>query len=145
MEKTRIWKKGNKSALIAAIGNTVLAGIKGVAAFFSGSGAMFAEAMHSVADAANQGFVYFGSVLSEREATEKYPYGFARVINLFCMIAVIVVTILAYETILHGIHLIQHPEPTTNFWLNMGVLLIALVIDGLVWFKAMKEIAHEHA
>lgn len=47
-------------------GNAVLAVCKGGAFLFSGSGAMFASAMHSLADAINQGFVFVGSVLSEK-------------------------------------------------------------------------------
>ncbi len=43
-------KKGNKSSAIAMVGNTVIAVAKGMAAAISGSGAMFASAMHSLAD-----------------------------------------------------------------------------------------------
>lgn len=136
-------KKGNTSSLAAALGNTAIAIMKGVAAGISGSGAMFASAMHSVADAINQGFVFAGSVLAERKPTKKFPTGFGRVINIFCMIAVIVVSIMAYETIKEGFHLLSHPVHATNFWLNFIVLLIAIVVDGVVWFKAMKEIVHE--
>ncbi|WP_424765482.1 cation diffusion facilitator family transporter [Paenibacillus sp. sgz302251] len=136
-------KKGNTSSATAALGNTGLAVIKAIAASISGSGTMFASAMHSVADAVNQGFVFFGSVLAERAPTKRFPTGFGRVINLFCMIAVIVVTIMAYETFHKGVKLLQHPEEATNFWLNFIVLLIAIVIDSSILLKAMKEIIKE--
>ncbi|MGC5326090.1 cation diffusion facilitator family transporter [Brevibacillus sp. SYSU BS000544] len=136
-------KKGNTSSATAAIGNTGLAIVKGIAAAMSGSGAMFASAMHSVADAVNQGFVFAGSVLAEKKPTPRFPSGFGRVINIFCMVAVIVVTIMAYETIREGIHLISHPSHATNFWLNFGVLALAIAVDGFVLIKAMKEIVHE--
>ncbi|WP_246246231.1 cation diffusion facilitator family transporter [Paenibacillus lemnae] len=136
-------KKGNTSSGIAALGNTVLAIIKAIAASISGSGTMFASAMHSVADAINQGFVFIGSVLAEKKPTKKFPTGFGRVINLFCMVAVIVVTVMAYETILKGFKLLKHPEDSTNFLLNFIVLLIAVLIDGSILFKAMKEIVKE--
>ncbi|MBH5317707.1 cation diffusion facilitator family transporter [Paenibacillus sp. GSMTC-2017] len=136
-------KKGNTSSATAALGNTGLAIIKAIAASISGSGTMFASAMHSVADAINQGFVFIGSVLAERKPTEKFPTGFGRVVNLFCMIAVIVVTIMAYETFLKGIKLLKHPEEATNFWLNFIVLMIAIIIDGTILLKAMKEIIKE--
>ena len=134
-------KKGNKSSLIAALGNTILAIAKFFAAALSGSGALFASAMHSTADAVNQGFVYIGSILSEKRPTPRFPTGFGRVINIFCMVAVIVVTIMAYETIREGWHLIQHPaEAGDGFWINVGVLVLNLVIDGVILVKAMKEI-----
>ncbi|MEK3881276.1 cation diffusion facilitator family transporter [Paenibacillus sp. PL2-23] len=136
-------KKGNTSSATAALGNTGLAIIKAIAAGVSGSGTMFASAMHSVADAVNQGFVFVGSVLAERQPTKRFPTGFGRVVNLFCMIAVIVVTVMAYETFLKGIKLLKHPEEASSFWLNFAVLTIAIIIDGAILIKAMKEIVKE--
>lgn len=146
MSKQTIWelvKKGNKSSLYAMIGNTVLAIAKGIAYFVSGSGAMFASAMHSLADSVNQGFVFVGSVLSEKEPTKKFPTGFGRVINLFCMIAVIVVSIMAYETIKEGIHLLNHPAEVKGILLNVSILLLNIIIDGAILIKVMKEIGEE--
>lgn len=137
------FKKGNKSSGIAAIGNTFLAIIKGIAAFISGSGSMLATTLHSVADATNQGFVFFGSALAEKEPTKRFPTGFGRVVNLFVLAAVVFISIMAYETILKGWKLIQHPEDSTNIWLNVGILAVAILIDGYVLIKAMKEIAAE--
>lgn len=136
-------KKGNTSSGIAAVGNLFLAIIKIIAASISSSGTMFASAMHSFADAINQGFVFFGSVLSEMKPSKRFPTGFGRVINIFCMVAVIVVTVMAYETIKEGWHLIQHPQEATNFWLNIGILVAAFLVDGFILVKAMKEIKHE--
>jgi cation diffusion facilitator family transporter len=136
-------KQGNKSSGIAALGNTILAIIKGIAAGISGSGAMFATTIHSIADATNQGFVFFGSALAEKEPTKRFPTGFGRVVNLFVLVAVIVVSIMSYETIIKGWEIIQHPKPSTNLWLNVLILSTAIIIDGLVLIKAMKEINHE--
>jgi cation diffusion facilitator family transporter len=137
-------KKGNKSSAIAMAGNAVIAITKFIAGAISGSGAMFASAMHSLADAVNQGFVFIGSILAEKKPTRRFPTGFGRVINIFCMVAVIVVTIMAYETIREGWHLLQHPvESSGGFWINILVLILNLVIDGAILIKAMKEINHE--
>ena len=136
-------KKGNKSSFFAMVGNAILAIAKGAAYFISGSGAMFASSMHSLADAVNQGFVFIGSVLSEKKPTEKFPTGFGRVINLFCMVAVIVVSIMAYETIREGIHLLRHPAEVKGIWLNVSVLVLNIIIDGFILIKVMREIGHE--
>ncbi|WLD92169.1 cation diffusion facilitator family transporter [Alkalihalobacillus sp. AL-G] len=136
-------KKGNKSSGIAAVGNTILAIIKGVAAGISGSGTMLATTLHSAADATNQGFVFFGSILAEKEPTKRFPTGFGRVVNLFVLVAVVVISIMAYETIIKGWELIQHPKPSSNIWLNVIILLIAVVIDGYVLIKATREILRE--
>ncbi|WP_181349356.1 cation diffusion facilitator family transporter [Thalassobacillus sp. CUG 92003] len=143
MSYLKLLKQGNKSSGIAALGNTILAIIKGIAAAVSGSGAMFATTIHSIADATNQGLVFFGSALAEKEPTDRFPSGFGRVVNLFVLLAVIVITIMAYETILKGWHVIQEPEASSNFWLNVAILIIAFLVDGYVLIKVMKEIREE--
>lgn len=138
-----VLKKGNKSSGYAALGNTVLAVIKGIAAVMSGSGTMLATTFHSIADATNQTFVYIGSILAERAPTKRFPTGFGRVVNLFVLIAVIIISIMAYETVITGWELIKHPQASTNLILNSVVLIIAVVTDGIVLVKAMKEITIE--
>ncbi|WP_028546533.1 cation diffusion facilitator family transporter [Paenibacillus taiwanensis] len=142
----QLLKKGNKSSALAMIGNAFIAIAKGVGAAMSGSGAMFASAMHSLADSVNQGFVFAGSILAEKKPTRQFPTGFGRVINIFCMIAVIVVTIMAYETVREGWHLLQHPVQASAggaFWINIAALLLNLAVDGAILLKAMKEINKE--
>ncbi|MGZ4123310.1 MAG: cation diffusion facilitator family transporter [Tumebacillaceae bacterium] len=144
MSTIKDWiKTGNTASLMAATGNLALAIVKGFAAYSSGSGAMLASTMHSIADTVNQGFVFAGSILSERHPTKRFPTGFGRVINLFCMVAVIVVTIMAYETIREGVHLVLHPAASHSMWLNLAILLLAMLVDGYVLVKAMNEIVHE--
>lgn len=143
MKTLELIKKGNASSLFAAIGNIFLVIFKGLVAFWSGSGAMFAEAMHSGADAVNQLFVFIGSILAERKPTPRFPSGFGRVINVFCMGAVIIITIMAYETVLEGIHLIRHPAAIESLWLILFSLGVSTIIDGYVLNKAIHEILKE--
>ncbi|WP_431801746.1 cation diffusion facilitator family transporter [Halobacillus andaensis] len=143
MSYLKLLKKGNKSSGVAALGNSLLAIIKAIAAAVSGSGAMFATAMHSVADATNQGFVFFGSALAEKEPTKRFPSGFGRIVNLFVLVAVIIIAIMAYETVLKGWGLIVDPKSSTNIWLNVGILFVSIVIDGYILIKVMKEINEE--
>ncbi|KEO84162.1 cation diffusion facilitator family transporter [Tumebacillus flagellatus] len=136
-------KKGNTSSAMAALGNAGIAILKGIAAALSGSGAMFASTMHSLADAVNQAFVFTGSVLAERAPTKRFPTGFGRVINLFCMVAVLVVTIMAYETIREGLHLWAHPAEIASILWDVLALGVGILVDGLILVKAMGEIVKE--
>ncbi|WP_124727895.1 cation diffusion facilitator family transporter [Staphylospora marina] len=136
-------KRGNKSSASAALGNAALALVKGIAAFVSGSGTMFASAMHSLADSVNQGFVFVGSILAEKEPTPRFPAGFGRLINLFCVVAVMVVSMMAYETVREGIQLLMEPHEPTHFLLNAAILALSVLIDGMVLVKAMNEILKE--
>ncbi|WP_160722507.1 cation diffusion facilitator family transporter [Bacillus sp. USDA818B3_A] len=142
-ELFQLLKRGNKSAFLAAIINTIIAIIKGVAFLFTGNVAMFAETMHSLGDAANQFFVFVGSALSKKAPTEKYPNGFGRLVNLVLLGAVLIVGIMAFETIKEGYHHIVHPTKSSGFLINILVLALATLLETFVLFKAMKEILHD--
>jgi cation diffusion facilitator family transporter len=136
-------KKGNKSAMLAAIVNTIIAIIKGIAYTLTGNVAMFAETMHSLGDAANQFFVFIGSALSKKAPTDRYPNGFGRLVNLVLLGAVLIVGIMASETIKEGFHHVVHPTESEGFILNILVLAAATLLESFVLLKAMKEILHE--
>ena len=142
-QKESLLKKGNKSSLIAAIVNAVIAIIKGSAYFFTGNVAMFAETMHSLGDSANQFFVFIGSALSKKAPTERYPNGFGRLVNLVLLGAVIIVGIMSYETIKEGYHHVLHPSESTGIAINLSVLGVGVLLECYVLFKAMKEVLHE--
>lgn len=139
----RLLKKGNKSAIIAATVNTIIAILKGIAYFITGNVAMFAETLHSLGDAANQFFVFIGSALSKKAATDRFPNGFGRLVNLVLLGAVLIVGIMSYESVREGIHHILHPLETQGVMINLSVLGIAVILECYVLFKAMKEVLRE--
>ncbi|MGD6968043.1 cation diffusion facilitator family transporter [Rossellomorea vietnamensis] len=143
VELWNLLKQGNKSALLASIINAVISIAKGVAFTLTGNVAMFAETLHSIGDAANQFFVFIGSALSKKAPTPRFPNGFGRLVNLVLLAAVLVVGIMAYETIVEGYHHILHPQESTGFIISVGVLSFAIILEAFVLFKAMKETLYE--
>lgn len=141
-ELFKLLKGGNKSALLAAIVNTIISIIKGIAFFLTGNVAMFAETMHSLGDAANQLFVFIGSALSKKAPTDRFPNGFGRLVNLVLLGAVLIVGIMSFETIKEGFEHILHPTASHGFIINIVVLGAGVILESLVLFKAMKEIVH---
>ena len=142
-QKENLLRKGNKPSLVAAIVNTFIAIIKGIAYSITGNVAMFAETMHSLGDAANQFFVYIGSALSKKMPTDRFPNGFGRLVNLVLLGAVIIVGIMSYETIKEGYHHVVHPIESTGILINLSVLGVAVILESYVLYKAMKEVLHE--
>lgn len=142
-ELFQLLKKGNTSAITAAIVNLVISIIKGAAYMFTGNVALFAETLHSLGDSANQFFVFIGSALSKKAPTERFPNGFGRLVNLVLLGAVLIVGIMSYETIKEGYLHILHPSESSYFWVSIGVLGISVILETFVLVKAMKEIMHE--
>jgi len=136
-------KNGNKSALLATIINTIIALIKGFAYIMTGNVAMFAETMHSLGDAANQLFVFIGSALSKKAPTKRFPGGFGRLVNLVLLFAVLIVGIMAYETIREGITHTFSPIESSGFLLNLLVLGVSVCLEFFVLIRAMKEIIRD--
>ena len=64
-----------RAVLTALTMNGVITLIKGVVAFLSGSAAMMAEAIHSLADSGNQLLLLFGMSRSRRPADANHPFG----------------------------------------------------------------------
>lgn len=142
-ENISIWRKGNKAALIAAIINTIISIIKGIAYYFTGNVAMFAETLHSLGDAANQFFVFIGSALSKRAPNEKYPNGFGRLVNLVLLVAVIIVGIMSYENVVQGIEHIKNPVPASGIAISIIVLGLGVILESYVLIKATIEVLKE--
>lgn len=70
-------KGGGLRVVLVALGvNLFIAAFKFVAAFLSGSTAMFAEAVHSLTDTANQGFLLAGMRRSARPPDARHPFGY---------------------------------------------------------------------
>ncbi len=64
----------SRTAVIAAFaGNLALAMLKATAAFFTGSAAMLAETLHSIADTGNQGLLFLGMRLAKRPPDAPWP------------------------------------------------------------------------
>ncbi len=82
---------GTKAVVAALLANTGIAITKFVAFSLTGISSMLAEAIHSVADAGNQGLLLLGGkqVASARH-TEEHPFGFGRERYIYAFIVAIV-------------------------------------------------------
>ena len=64
-------------SVLAALGaNTAIAIAKGTAAALTGSPALFAETLHTVADAGNEVLLYTAIRRSRRPADASHPFGY---------------------------------------------------------------------
>src|SRR6478672_2533183 len=69
---------GKKAVFAAAAANLGIALAKLIGFLITGSSALLAETIHSVADTGNQGLLLLGERRASREADEEHPFGYGR-------------------------------------------------------------------
>jgi len=131
------------SAVLAAlIGNAFLTVLKFTVWTFSGSGAMFSEAIHTLADTSNQALLLIGIRRSERPAGPMFAYGYGAERYLFAILSAVGIFVLGCGvTVYHGVHSYLHPpEELTIAWWLFAVLGISFLVDGFVFIKALRAV-----
>lgn len=132
---------GSLKVVIAALGaNALIAASKFTAAAWTGSSAMLSEAIHSLADTANQGLLLLGLRRSARPADSKHPFGYAREIYFWSfVVAVLLFSLGAGVSIYEGVHKLQHPATIKDPLVNYVVLGVALVFETISTMVAVRE------
>ena len=82
MPVEKILKTGERVARKVSSIIFLFAITKAIVGFISGSVALLSDALHSITDAIESLFVWFGFKISQRKPTEKFPYGFYKAENL---------------------------------------------------------------
>jgi zinc transporter 9 len=117
---------------------------KFVGFFASGSGALLAEAIHSVADTANQSLLLLGLKRSEQGPDASHPYGYGRERFFWGLVSALGIFFLgAGVTCWHGIHSLMHPEPSEHTWITWAVLGFSLFAEGGALAVAMRGLFRE--
>lgn len=132
---------GSKKAVYAAMaGNGAIAVTKFVAAGFTGSSAMFSEALHSVVDTGNQALLLLGLSRAAKPADKRHPFGYGREVYFWAfVVAVLLFSIGAGVSFYEGVHKTLHPEPITNAYISYLVLTAAIVFEAGACYVAVKE------
>ena len=133
-----------KSILYALFANMAIAVAKFGAAFWTGSGAMMAEAIHSVADSCNQLLLLFGMKQSTRPPDLDYPLGYGKSIYFWSfLVAVILFSLGGMFSIYEGVHKFTNPEPLNNPMIAVGVLVFAIIAESVSLWGCMQAVNKE--
>ena len=135
-------KKTNKVAIYAALaGNGIIAVIKFIASAYTGSSAMFSEAIHSIVDTGNQILLLYGIKCSERPADKTHPFGYGMEIYFWSfVVAILLFGLGAGVSVYEGISKIQNPHPLQNQLVNYIVIGFALFFEGIAFLIAYREL-----
>ncbi len=133
--------EGSMRAIIAALlANTGIAITKFIAAAISGSAAMFAEGIHSLADTGNQILLLIGGKRARRSATAEHPFGYGRSRYIYAfMVSIVLFSVGGLFSMLEGIDKLQHPHELNQVWIPLTVLSVAIVLETLSLRTALVE------
>jgi cation diffusion facilitator family transporter len=133
-----------KSILYALAANFAIFLAKIAAALFTGSGAMLAEAIHSLADTGNQGLLLLGIRQAKRPPSPDYPLGHGKEIYFWSFIvALILFSMGGLFSIYEGYHKLHDPEPLKSPFIALVVLLFSLVAEAISLWGCVREINKE--
>lgn len=138
-------QEGSKKAVIAALlGNLAIAVCKFIAAFFSGSASMLAEAYHSTSDTFNQVLLLYGLKKSKKPPDKFHPFGHGKEQFFWSfMVAIILFGIAGVLSVREGYHKLQHPEPLGHLGLSYAVLGVSIFFETIALRMAIKSIKAE--
>jgi cation diffusion facilitator family transporter len=134
-----------KAVLFALGGNVLIAIIKFIVSFVTGSAAMLAESIHSTADSFNQILLLIGHRRSKLAATELHSFGYSRELFFWSLIvAVLLFFVGALFSIYEGIEKVIRPEEITNIKWIFIVLVSSILIEAKSFQVAFKEFRATH-
>jgi cation diffusion facilitator family transporter len=132
------------SVLAALAANSTIATAKGIAAALTGSPALLAETLHTIADAGNEVFLWVAVRRSHHPADATHPFGYGPERYYWALIAAIGMFLIGGAlSIWEGINALVHPRPLDDFWVGVAVLVVALVLDGLSRVVAVRTLRRQ--
>jgi len=130
----------NKAIIFALAGNLLIAIIKYIVAFITGSAAMLAESIHSTADSFNQVLLLIGHKKAKKSPSEMHSFGYANEVFFWSlMVAVLLFFVGAMFSIYEGIHKLIYPEAIKNVFWIFAVLISSIVIEAKSFQVAFGE------
>ena len=132
----------DSSGAIAAafLANLGIAAAKFVGFVITGSSALLAESIHSVADSSNQGLLALGGRRARRDPTALHPFGFARSRYFWSFVVAIVLFALGgLFSLYEGYHKVTEPEEIASPAVAFAIFGVAIVFEAFALRTAARH------
>ncbi len=132
---------GSTKAVVTAFGaNALVTVAKFIGFALSGSSALLAEAVHSLADTANQGLLYLGLRRSARQADDEHQFGYGQERYFWNLISAVTIFFLgcAY-TIMHAMDELRHGHAPELSLIPFLIIGFAFLMEGYSFSVAIVE------
>jgi cation diffusion facilitator family transporter len=144
--ETRDRDESLTSVLAAFAANATIALAKGLAALLTGSPALFAETLHTIADTGNEVLLWIALRTSRRPPDPTHPLGYGPDRYYWSLLAAIGMFVIGGAlSIWEGIRALIEPPELETFWVGVAVLLIALTLDSASRAVAVRQLRREAA
>ena len=123
---------GTTRAIMVAFGaNAGIAAAKFAGYLVTGSSAMLAESVHSLADSVNELLLMVGKRRARRSPDTLHQFGYGRSRYFYSFVVALMVFALgAVFALYEGYRKLTHPEPLTAPAVAIAILAVAAVLDG---------------
>ncbi len=129
-----------KSVYTALAANLLVCILKFIIAVTGGSASIFAEAIHSLADTANQSLLLLGLHRSRIGPSKEFPFGRGQERYVWGLISACGIFFVgAGVTVSHGINGLIHPHTPHIDYMTILVLLIAFLAEGTSFLVAWQD------
>lgn len=132
---------GSTRAIAAAfLANVGIAITKFVGFVITGSSALLAESIHSVADASNQGLLVLGGRRARREPTPLHPFGYGRSRYFWAfVVALVLFSLGGLFSIYEGYQKISDPHEITSPAVAFAIFGVAIIFEAFALRTAVRH------
>jgi cation diffusion facilitator family transporter len=135
------------TVLVAGTVNLLIAVLKLVAGLLTGSAAMLAEAVHSLADTVTEVLLLAALRRSVRPADRLHPLGYGKERFFWALIAAVSIFVSgAVFALFEGVRtVLSGGGEQTEVWVAYLVLVVSFALEGTSWLKAVRQVRGEAA
>jgi cation diffusion facilitator family transporter len=128
-----------------AIGTDLtMAVAKAVATLLTGSAALFAETLHSVADTGNQLLLLKGLRGSRRRPDASHPFGYGAELFYWSLLAALGVFVVGgVLSVWEGVQHLLHSGEVQLTLLGVAVLVLGCLLEGTSWLTSVRQLRRE--
>ncbi|XP_028397753.1 zinc transporter 9-like [Dendronephthya gigantea] len=141
-ERVNFLKGSARVVTYAIISNFTVMVFKFGAYLYTGSASMLSEAVHSLADFANQCLLAFGILQSIKAPSVDHPYGWSRARYVYSLISGVGIFFLGSGvSVYHGISDLFNPPVLASLPLALSVLFGSLLAEGATFVMAVNQVS----
>ncbi len=136
--------EGSRKAILAAFfANLGIAVAKFAGFAITQSASLLAEAIHSVADSANQLLLMLGGNRARKTATPEHPFGYGRERYFWAfVVSMVLFSMGGLFALYEGIEKLRHPHEVESLGVAVVILLIAIALESFSLRTAIRESRH---